>query len=220
MQSLALRSRASIPRCVRPGLPKPSRERRLSISIARFGRSSPDTATGSSPRIHALRADGIFTNSLLHCPLTCRARHVPQAASAAQRSDNVGFNSADGPHPGGCFGKRLCHSAAVPPLPAQTRRSTPGGGFHFYDDDIEQGPPRDIGRSISWRRKVAFAGVDRGTPDRPVFFIFTLEPQHAVRAAEPFRSRTVIATTVKPLTDPVCGEFISFLKERDLLTDR
>lgn len=180
----------------------------------------------ATPHIDAFRADGVlYQNAYSHCPLTLPSHATVLTGLLPADTgirDNVGYQL----------------DATVPTLPEMLRkngyrtgaavssfvlRKNTGihRGFDFYDDDfgatggstsigeIQRAGSETLARSTKW--------LSASTAAPPFFMLHLYEPHAPYAPPEPFRSRYTDRYDGEiAYADQLVGEFLSFLKARDL----
>ncbi|HXG57523.1 MAG TPA: sulfatase-like hydrolase/transferase [Thermoanaerobaculia bacterium] len=182
----------------------------------------------STPAIDALRADSIlYERAYSHCPLTLPSHATMFTGLLPAENglrDNIGF-MLDGKVPTLAALLRKNGYATGAAVSAYVLRATSGisRGFDWYDDDVE--PVGGIANLGSVQRdgadtaRVAREWVDK---QKGPFFLFLhlYDPHTPYRPPEPFLSRHADRYDGEiEYTDQVIGDFISYLKERDLYDD-
>lgn len=211
-------------------LPAPSNETPVFLISIDTLRSDRLPAYGyaaiATPAIDAFRRDSVlFEKAFSHCPLTFPSHATVLTgrlpADAGVR-DNAGYQlDARVPTLGELLrGNGYATGAAISSF--VLRKNTKiDRGFDAYDDDIEQASAAmNIGRIQRPGREtvsVAKKWLAENTTKPVFYFLHLYEPHTPYEPPEPFKSRYTSAYDAEiAYVDQVLGEFLSFLKERDL----
>ncbi|MFL6245366.1 MAG: sulfatase-like hydrolase/transferase [Thermoanaerobaculia bacterium] len=180
----------------------------------------------STPAIDKLRGDGIlYEHAYSHCPLTLPSHSTILTGRLPADTgvrDNIGYQlDPSVPTLAEALGKNGYRTGAAVSSFVLRRNTRIDRGFDFYDDAVEQ---QSAGTAIGeiQRPGPKTAAIARNwiasNAGNPLFFLLHLyEPHSPYEPPEPFRGRYALAYDGEiAAADQIVGEFLDFLRERDL----
>jgi arylsulfatase A-like enzyme/Flp pilus assembly protein TadD len=178
-----------------------------------------------TPKVDAFRADSIlYERAYTHCPLTLPAHGsmlTGRLPADHGLRDNVGYHLGQSVPTLATVLKKNGYATGAAISAFVLRKETGiDQGFDFYDDQVRPlGPSQAIGRVQRPGPETITAARDWIEKQSGPFFFFLhlYEPHTPYDAPEPFRSRYDNAYDAEvAYTDQLVGEFLDFLKGRDL----